>query len=135
MKHHEDRLETFTLLVIHNTLKQVREPFGAWHGMAWLGSGWVGWVQPALAAPIIQHGVRAETVQLITARSPMRKGGFGRPRKRFAQQEPARPPAHGASRPYTATTSGGRGCERSWRNVPLPPSLGAAPHGSAVRGS
>lgn len=34
MKHHEDRLETFTLLVIHNTLKQVREPFGAWHGMA-----------------------------------------------------------------------------------------------------
>lgn len=95
----------------------------------------MGWVQPALAAPIIQHGLRAETVQLITARSPVRKGGFGRPRKRFAQQEPARPPAHGASRPYTATTSGGRGCERSWRNVPLPPSLGAAPHGSAVRGS
>lgn len=59
MKHHEDRLETFTLLVIHNTLKQVREPFGAWRGMAWLGSGWVGWVQPALAAPIMQHGLRA----------------------------------------------------------------------------
>lgn len=37
MKHHEDRLETFTLLVIHNTLKQVREPFGAWRGMAWHG--------------------------------------------------------------------------------------------------
>lgn len=40
MKHHKDRLETFTLLVIHNTLKQVREPFGAWRG--WEAAGWDG---------------------------------------------------------------------------------------------